>query len=428
MNALGVYTLRCFLFTSTLIFIPTAFSMKCSRAIYATRFMPHNNDLPDERLATLYKQVFGKDVEGQKIILLQDLPNSMDESSPNWQERIITAAKWTAAYSRLGANARLLFYPAVGAANADLPHFAWEFNFNAALPVQASDMKGAQITLLNAVLDGDTVIAPTEKSATAPLRKVAAGTSLRGVTMPGWNSLMIPALDLDLSVVKARCNAIKAKLDTSASAEINFSTGPVNAPTLHKLVLDLRHRTSLASHGAIESPGDIGNLPTGETFIVPYEGEKAGIPSLSSGTLPVQFGSEVVVYRVENNRAVEVLSRGPASDAERKKLLEEPAYGNIAELGLGVLGDLGIHPIGEILLDEKLGLHIAFGRSDHIGGVVGPSFFTSPQRVTHIDRIFLSETQPSIRVLNVLLHHYDGSVTQLMRNGAYLPTIFSPGQ
>ena len=81
----------------------------------------------------------------------------------------------------------------------------------------------------------------------------------------------------------------------------------------------------------------------------------------------------------------------------------EPAYANLAELGLGVLGDFGLEPCGEILLDEKLGLHIAFGRSDHFGGTVGPDDFSGPDAVIHLDRVYIQETQPRVNVKEVRL-------------------------
>ena len=66
---------------------------------------------------------------------------------------------------------------------------------------------------------------------------------------------------------------------------------------------------------------------------------------------------------------------GTRSDVQRAKLDAEPAYGNIAELGIGVLGEWGVEAVGSTLLDEKLGLHIAFGRSDHFGGATAPASF-----------------------------------------------------
>ena len=68
-----------------------------------------------------------------------------------------------------------------------------------------------------------------------------------------------------------------------------------------------------------------------------------------------------------------------------------------------MLGDFGLQPTGSILLDEKLGLHIAFGRSDHFGGTVGPDDFSSPAAVVHLDRVFIRATMPGVNVDSVIL-------------------------
>ena len=65
----------------------------------------------------------------------------------------------------------------------------------------------------------------------------------------------------------------------------------------HELILDLRYRSAHASGGLFPQNGVAGNLPSGETYIVPYEGERTGEPSLSGGELPVQIGDERVRSR-----------------------------------------------------------------------------------------------------------------------------------
>ena len=56
-----------------------------------------------------------------------------------------------------------------------------------------------------------------------------------------------------------------------------------------------------------------------------------------------------------------------------------------------------------MLLDEKLGLHLAFGRSEHFGGQVGPSQFTRPEAVMHQDHVYLPEIQPRVIAAEVVL-------------------------
>jgi leucyl aminopeptidase (aminopeptidase T) len=225
---------------------------------------------------------------------------------------------------------------------------------------------------------------------------------------------MIPALKLDYTEVNRRVGILKKLCDQAESAHIILKSQSGQ----HELTLDLRYRTAHASGGLFPTNGVAGNLPSGETYIVPYEGERSGEASRSAGELPVQLQDEVVLYEISGNRAVAVLSSGAQSEAEQQRLVDEPAYANLAELGLGVLGDFGLKPTGSILLDEKLGLHIAFGRSDHFGGTVGPSDFSRPEAVIHLDRVYIPETQPDVEVQEVRLQ---GSELDqiIMRNGKY---------
>ncbi|MEE8526439.1 MAG: hypothetical protein V3T72_21085, partial [Thermoanaerobaculia bacterium] len=272
----------------------------------------------------------------------------------------------------------------------------------------------------------DILIAPTEFSTTAPLKLAAPRYGFRAATMPGFSAAMIPALRLDYGEIDRRVRRLKGLVDDATGVDIVFTVDGRKdfggEPLL--LHLDLRHRRGHASGGLVHHRGEAGNLPSGETYIVPYEGEIDGDPSRSQGLLPVQFTDdggkgEVVIYRIEENRAVEVLSDGPASDRERQLLAREPGYANLAELGLGVLADFGIQPIGEILIDEKLGLHIAFGRSDHFGGQVGAADFSSPAAVVHIDRVYLPETQPRVDVLSADLLS-KGTAQPLMRDHRFV--------
>ena len=205
-------------------------------------------------------------------------------------------------------------------------------------------------------------------------------------------------------------------LDRAVEAEIDFL---VDGERSHRLLLDLRHRTAHKSGGLFPEPGLVGNLPSGEAYIVPYEGENPGDPTQTEGAMPVQFGDEIVVYRIAGNRAFAVDGDGRMASREHDLLAAEPAYGNLAELGLGVLGDFGVEPVGEILLDEKLGLHIAFGRSDHFGGQVGARDFSRPEAVVHIDRVYVPAMQPRITLPRVDLALDDGAVVPLMRDGRY---------
>lgn len=370
-------------------------------------------DLSTDELLNLVDRVFKPRPDDKALAILVDFPDQEVPDDPNWADRRSLALDWFEklgpAAGRLGLEKVSLFgYRNPRANNADLPE---RVSLLTALPKSADDLP-EQSPLTSVFQQYQILIVPSKFSATAPMKVGARRYGFRAATMPGFTRAMIPALALDYQMINRRVHQLKELVDTAEACDFVFKVGE----TSHRLTLDLRFRTGHASGGVITEPGTAGNLPSGEAYIVPYEGENE--PSRSEGVLPVQFGGDVVLYRIENNRAVEVLSDNSTSQTEREALQAEPAYGNIAELGLGVLGDLGIEPTGVVLLDEKLGLHIAFGRSEHFGGQVGPEDFSRPEKVVHIDRVYLPQLQPDVRVVEVVLRMPAGPLT-LMRDGVY---------
>ncbi|MCC6748922.1 MAG: hypothetical protein IT371_14785 [Deltaproteobacteria bacterium] len=375
-------------------------------------------DLSADELVALLERVFAPTSEERRLAVLVDLPDEELPDTPAWSERRRTAKGWVEALATSPYEAELFVYPHAPANNADLPPALFSLG-EGALPNDASEVDPRAARPLVEVLSAfPLVLAPTQLSATAPLKLLALRHGFRAATMPGFSAAMLPALRLDYAEVHRRVLRLKALLDRATSAELDFDVtgfGP------RALTLDLRHRTAHASSGLLHRRGTAGNLPSGEAFIVPYEGERAGDPSLSRGELPVELGDSLLLYRIEENRARAVEGSGPARESEAARLVAEPAYGNLAELGLGVLADFGLRPTGDLLLDEKLGLHLAFGRSDHFGGRVGPQDFSRPEAVVHLDRVYLPELQPRVKVraLDLLLEDDDRRLP-LMRDGRYL--------
>ncbi len=370
-------------------------------------------------IRTVFAPAEGRD---RGIAFLMDLPDDRVGDSPPWAERRKLVAQWVrdlaAARELHPWEVVLLAIPNVGVNNGELPGQVYLCPGERP-PAHARDLESRQALPLEEAFSRWSIwLALTEFSATAPL-KVAARRrgDFRAATMPGFSTDMIPALRLPYDEIHRRVVRLKELLDEAEGASIafHFSSGACEG-----LFLDLRFRTAHASSGLLHENGSAGNLPSGESYIVPYEGERPGEPSRSEGILPVEFAGEIVRYRIEENRAVEVLSQGPASDEEARRLREEPAYGNLAELGLGVLDAFGIQPVGRTLLDEKLGLHIAFGRSDHFGGVVGPGQFSTPAAALHIDRVYVPSLQPSIPRVDCTLVMPGGREIPLIRDSRYV--------
>jgi hypothetical protein len=377
--------------------------------------------LTAEELTNLVRRVFEPKEADTALAVIVDMPDDDVPDNDDWRKRRALAAGWVrelaSARAEHGLDVSLFLYPNVHSNNADLPAIAWRWPDDT-IPDHVEDVAGTAEEPMEEVLSAHTmVIAPTQFSTTAPLKMMAPRLGFRGATMPGFSSAMVPALRLDYTEINRRVWFLKELLDDCVSADFLFLVG---GATEHRLHLDLRHRSAHASGGLLTEPGIAGNLPSGETYIVPYEGEIAGDPTASRGQMPVQFGDEVVVFEIDDNRAQRISSTGPESETEAARLAAEPARGNLAELGLGVLADFGIKPIGEVLLDEKLGLHLAFGRSEHFGGQVGPGDFSRPEAVMHQDHVYLEEIQPRILAAKVVLERQGGASLDLIRDGDYV--------
>lgn len=384
--------------------------------------------LSSEELLNLIESVFPLHPGDKKLGILVDVPRHPDMDHDSWRERRQMVLGW---YQALKGNVAaigleeiiLIGYADVGSNNADLPDSG--FYLSDQLPETAEGLReyGEEMPFDTIFSDIRLFLAPTQYSATAPLKNGAKRFGFRAATMPGFSRRMIPALRIDYNEVARRVRMIKERVDPAQWAKVDFI---VDGESEFHMFFDLRFRKGHLSSGRFPDRGTAGNLPSGETYIVPYEGELAD-KSQTEGILPVQSGDEIVLFTVKENRAVSVTGidgdrTAPAIQEERDHLRREPAYGNMAELGFGVLGDFGLEPINEILLDEKLGFHIAFGRSDHFDGAVGPADFSSPQAVIHQDRIYIPATQPRITLKAVNLGYTDDRIETIIKDGHY--TIF----
>jgi leucyl aminopeptidase (aminopeptidase T) len=252
----------------------------------------------------------------------------------------------------------------------------------------------------------------TEYSATAALDGYCKKKEdFRAASLPGLERRMEKsALMADYGEVARRCKILDEMLKGAEGLEVRFSTG-------HRCAFDLRWRRAEVDDGYLPrfKPGDrIINLPSGETFIVPYEGEKTGEPSRTEGELPMQVEGGLVVLSVKDNR-IGRIDGGTEASRLRDFFALDPARANIAEVAFGC-NDWAV-VTGNVLEDEKAGFHWAYGRSDHLGGTVGVKAFKKPENVVHHDVVY-AKGNP-IQVAEATLVGPSGR-RAVIKNGAYV--------
>lgn len=314
------------------------------------------------------------------------------------------AEEWRRAMEGLGAERGFVVYPlirylATGQHNGPLPQRAW--------------CGEGEIPFIETLSQCTLVLALTEYSASAPLATIARRhDDFRAASMPGIiRAMEETALAADYREVAQMAHQLAERLTRANGAHIRFSTG-------HELYIDLRYRQAEADDGLLprHKPGlRLINLPSGEAFSAPYEGEREGDPSRTEGEIPIPGDLTPVVLKVYQNRIVDIVGEGPRATWWRETLAVDPARRNIAELGLGCNPKAVVR--GNVLEDEKAGFHWAFGRSDHLGGTVDIDTFTDPSHVLHHDIVY-ARGNP-ITIATLMLEYPDGTTETIMQESTY---------
>jgi len=351
-------------------------------------------------LQKLLKDVFRPGMD-ERVVVMTDVPAETD--NPEWQERRLMADEWRTAFIQMGLETLpLLTYPSTGAANADLPEQGWLDD----APVEIADvLKSCTI-----------VVAMTEYSATAPLSAFVrkSGGKLRAASMPGvLRRMEETALAADYQQIAIRVHQLTERLTRAEGAQVVFSTG-------HEMFFDLRWRSGHGDDGMC-GPGKafpLINLPSGEAYIVPYEGERPGEPSRTRGQIPVALNGETVLLEIRANR-IEKISGGEEARKLNEFFTRDPARRNVAELGLGCNNRAVVS--GSVLEDEKAGFHWAYGRSEHLGGIISPKDFSAPHHVVHHDVVYAVGSP--ITIARLTLQYHAGAEEVIMQDGRY--TIFA---
>lgn len=355
-------------------------------------------------LQEIFTTVFNPDPMDLFSVMV-DVPTATVADTPDWKDRRELAAEWVEELATTGFHTLpLIDFDATGGNNADLPALV--------------RMNGETAALKDALAPATVIIALTQYSATAPLHGMLNyRNDLRVASMPRFaRRMMDSAMCADYRDVSRKAHMLADCLTRARQAHVVFSAENAS------LTFDLRHRTGFADGGLCHpsmAPTLI-NLPSGEGFIAPYEGERAGDSSQTEGLIPVfcTKHKETVWFTVKQNRISCV--DGPARSARHFNDLFEvdAARRNIAELGLGC-NDAAV-VWGNVLEDEKAGFHWAFGRSEHIGGITGPECFTDPRHVIHSDVVYARQCPIHIKSMDIIT---DSGVTDsVIRDGVY--TVF----
>jgi leucyl aminopeptidase (aminopeptidase T) len=123
------------------------------------------------------------------------------------------------------------------------------------------------------------------------------------------------------------------------------------------------------------------------------------------------------LMKVADGRITEVeFVRGSEGTIREHKdrLIKDPVTGEIGELGFGTQR---LPVSGKDIQDEKIlgTMHVATGRSDHLGGHLTPDKFAAAKNATHDDILFAPHKTPEFNVPQVRMHR-NGETVVLIEN------------
>lgn len=278
---------------------------------------------------------------------------------------------------------------------------------NLDLPDEAFAPDGRELSLKREVYPNyDLILCVSTFSATAPLTAFAKQFGFRGATLHGVNQIILNSgLAVDYNEVSRLAEKLRVGMTGADWVEIDYEVDAAK----YTLRLELGQQEAQKSHGLCRGGPDVANLPAGEIYYVPTGAEGEFPMKYEDGTIGLMH---VRGGRIQNAR----LLRGNLATitAHNEKLVSDPMTGELGELGFGTQE---LPPSGRDIQDEKIlgTIHVATGRSDHLGGHLTPEKFSNAKNATHDDILFSPTKTPEINVSQARMHRH-GQTKILLEN------------
>jgi len=339
---------------------------------------------PEEKIKMI-KEVFAPK-PGEKVLVIYDIPQGNVKDNDGWKESREMANEWYETFKKIGDSegfsVDILKYKSSGLHNTQLSKDITDKirAYNLVIGFMEFSISS---TFIKIVRTKDNI---TRAAGLHPERRMEDGV-----------------FKADYSQIRKYAISIKKMLTKAIGAEIKFSTGDY-------LFIDLRNRLGGSDEGDCTKTGKYINFPSGEGCIAPYEAVSEEInefgTSKTEGVWPVSYKGVLLKYVVKNNKIINVEGEGPIADEVRKFYSENDTRKNIAELGIGCNPKAIV--TGNVLEDEKVGLHIAYGTSTHLGGKV--------QSDTHKDIVYAKDCPVEGKLLTLI--NQDGTKIELIQDAA----------
>jgi len=335
---------------------------------------------------------------GDTVLVFSDRirpDESISEAERDRRQRLNLTARQAAGFASSSyGSGQFLDFPATFASGVEPPQMLWEATFGRTImsglqkngilddlldkcitPEQL--VRAQEIVAANASDVARIIIAMSNNSTShTNYRKLACHAGARFASLPHFDpDMFATSMDVDWPALADRTARLVAAVNRAEWVRIETPNGTA----MH---ICKRGRDAGGDDGLLTAPGCFGNLPAGEAYLAPLEGESHGKMVVEWG--PTSKLDSPLTLIIADGRVQRIEGDDPLRTRLEAQFKEHDACRNLAELGIGT-NDRASRPDNVLEAEKILGtIHLALGDNTGFGGVVAAPF--------HEDYVFYQPT------------------------------------
>ncbi len=352
---------------------------------------------------------------GERILVFSDLIRNDEQVSAHDRDRRTrlhsTAHELAAFAKQQHGTSSFVDFPSTAASGVEPPLALWTAVFGETVieqletiglmgPLLAKSIDPAGLERARAVVKAgqgnvaNIIIALSNNSTShTNFRKLACHAGARFASLPHFDpDMFATSMTVDWHALADRT----ARLVEAVNRADWITVECPNGTAMH---ICKKGRHAEGDDGLLTADGAFGNLPAGEAYLAPLEGESHGRMVIEWG--PTAKLQNPLTLTIADGKVVRIDGEDPLRQRLEALFEQNPACRNLAELGIGT-NDKASRPDNVLEAEKILGtIHLALGDNTGFGGKVAAPF--------HEDYVFY---QPTVTLLMA-----DGSQQVILDNG-----------
>jgi len=335
---------------------------------------------------------------GETVLVFSDRirqDEAPSESDRDRRLRLNETARQAAGFaSSTYGSGQFVDFPATTASGVEPPQMLWEATFGRSIMsglqksgilddlfdkcVTPEQLTRAREIVSASAADVPRIIIAMSNNSTSHTnyRKLACHAGARFASLPHFDPDMFgTSMDVDWTALADRTARLVAAVNRAEWVNVECPNGTA----MH---ICKRGRDAGGDDGLLTAPGCFGNLPAGEAYFAPLEGESHGVMVLEWG--PTRKLESPLTLTIADGRVLRIDGEEPHRQRLEARFAENENCRNLAELGIGT-NDKASRPDNVLEAEKILGtIHLALGDNTGFGGVVAAPF--------HEDYVFYQPT------------------------------------